>query len=298
MRGLFLALMTGALLVSCGDDPVPSVTERPTPIAVSPTDTSVGETALVPSGSLDTPALTVFPRHFEPELINHGKNYVYGQLSRTGDCLRISYSDQAARARTRDGLMIVWPAGFDVQTNGDAIEVIGTDRQVTATVGQTIRVSGRSVPDDLATVEEWDWSGGEPGHCAGPFWLVGDEVTAMPDSVAVEPNEDIYFPRLDHQRGPLVSTSAGIEGRLALRGRCLLLEVAYPPGEYLVVWPPGFRVQQIEGDLFVLNGGGSVIVRVGDDAMMSGNGGPEGKAYAGECESDYFKAYSVTSRTP
>ena len=296
---MFLALATGALLVACGDDPVPPATERPTPIIVSPTDASVGETALAPSEAENTSVLMGFPRHFEPELVNHGKNYVYGKLSRTDDCLRISYTDQAARDRTRDGLMVVWPAGFDVQATGDAVVVLGPDQQVVAAVGQTLRVSGRSVPDNLAAVDEWDWSGGDPGHCAGPFWLVGDEVTAMTaNAVDAESHEDIYFPRLGHQRGPLVSTAAGIEGRLALRGRCLLLEVPYPPGEYLVVWPPGFGVQQIDGDLFVLNGGGSVIVRVGDDAMLSGNGGPEGKAYSDECGSDYFKAYSVASRMP
>ena len=94
-----------------------------------------------------------------------------------------------------------------------------------------------------------------------------------------------------------MSTSAGVEGRLALRGRCLLLEVPYPPGEYFVVWPPGFNIQMMGDDFFVLNGGGSVIAKVGDDVMLGGNSGKEGADYPGECQGAYFKAYSVQRST-
>ena len=78
-----------------------------------------------------------------------------------------------------------------------------------------------------------------------------------------------------------------------LRGRCLLLEVPHPPGEYLVVWPPGFGVQEIGGDLFVLNGGGNVISRVGDEVTLGGNSGPDGATYSDECPGAHFNAYSV-----
>ena len=285
-RSLLVGLAAVALVTSCGNDAVVS----PAPAVETP--------SLVGSGVEGGSSEPVFPRHGEPVLINRGNYYVYGELSLSGDCLRISYVDQVDREATRDGLLLVWPEGFDVRANGDVAEVIGADGGVAAAVGQTLRVSGKRVPDNLATVDEWDWHGGDVGHCAGPFWLVGDEVTAMmPKASDVASDDDIFFPRLSHQRGSIVSTSAGVEGRLALRGRCLLLEVPHPPGEYFVVWPPGFNVQMMGDDFFVLNGGGSVIAKVGDDVMLGGNSGTEGANYSDECQGAYFKAYSVQRST-
>lgn len=241
----------------------------------------------------------MFPRHGEPILVNRGDNYVYGELSLSGDCLRISYVDQVDREATRDGLLVVWPMGFDARTNRGVVEVTEPGDDVVAAEGQTLRLSGKKVSRQSAAIEEWDWEGGEVGHCGGPYWLVGDEVTAMgPGAMGPPPADGIYLPRLGHQRGPIVSPLAGVEGRLTLRGRCLLMETSYSPGEYLfVVWPPGFNVRRTGDDLFVVNGGGSVIAQVGDDVTLGGSSGREGSDYPGECPGAYFKAYSV-QRSP
>jgi hypothetical protein len=84
-----------------------------------------------------------------------------------------------------------------------------------------------------------------------------------------------------------------MKGRLTLRGRCLLLETAHSPGEYFVVWPPGFKVHRTGDDLLVLNGGGSVIAKVGDHVTLGGRSGKEGADYSDECPGAYFQAYSV-----
>ena len=47
-------------------------------------------------------------------------------------------------------------------------------------------------------------------------------------------DDGIVFPRLNYQRGPIVSTLAEEQGRLMLRGRCLLLEMSEILEEYLV----------------------------------------------------------------
>ena len=107
----------------------------------------------------------------------------------------ISYADQTDRVATQIGLLLVWPAGFDVRFKGDVAEVIGADGGVLAAVGQTLRVSGQRVPDNLATVDEWDWNGGHVGHCTGPFWLVGDEVTAMTPKAPDVASDDGIFSR-------------------------------------------------------------------------------------------------------
>ena len=237
----------------------------------------------------------MFPRHDEAIPANRGNRYVYGELSVVGDCLRISYVDQVDREGTRHGLLVVWPAGFDFRTGGDdEVEVIGRDGIVTAAAGRMLRLSGKKVSRRSAEVDRWDWQGGDVGHCAGPFWLVGDEVTAMtPGTSGAKPAYGIFFPRLNHQRGPIISPLAGMEGRLVLRGNCLRLETPYPPGSYLVVWPPGFTVDRTGDDLVVMNGGGSAIVRVDDDILLGGRSGKTGSDYSDECPGAYFLAYSV-----
>ena len=252
----------------------------------------------VASAASDEPAEAVFPRHDEAIPANRGDRYVYGKLSISGGCLRISYADQVDRKATRDGLLVVWPMGFGVRTSDGVVGVAGPDGRVVAAAGQTLRLSGKMVLDRLVSADEWDWGGGEVGQCGGPFWLVGDEVTAMRAGATGSVVDDgLFLPRLYDQRGSLQYPDAAAEGRLMLRGRCLLLGIAYPPGEYLVVWPPGFNIQREGDDILVLNGGGNVIAQVGDHVTLGGRSSKKGADYPGECPGAYFKAYSV-QRSP
>ena len=284
--------------MSCGDDTSNAVPE-------------IGQLAATAAGSAVAPTPTqsvspvvsreslVFPRHGEELAPNRGDQYVYGQLSLSGACLRISYVDQVDRQAIRDGLLVVWPAGFEAEIGDRLVAVTGADGRVVAAEGQTLRLSGKKVLRELAAIEEWDWQGGEVGHCGGHYWLVGDEVTAMGQGVMGPTSADgIYLPRLGHQHGPIVSPTARVEGRLALHGHCLLVEPSYSPGEYLfVVWPPGFNVHRVGDDLLVVNGGGSVIARTSDHVILGGSSGREGSDYSDECPGAYFNAYSV-QRSP
>lgn len=304
---LFLALITLALATSCGKDAagtVPSVdwsaaTATPTTpaqITVSRTPrTAVDEAPFPAEGEApDEPEETVFPRHGQTIAANRGDRYVYGVLSISGDCLRVSYVDRTDREATGDGLLVVWPTGFRNNTSDGVVEVTGTDGRVVAAEGQTVRLSGQKVSRQSAAIDEWDWDNGEAGQCGGPFWLVGDEVSVMRSgSTGSVVSDGVFLPRLYDQRGPIQYPEAAAEGRLMLVGRCLMLDVAYRPGEYLVVWPPGFNVQRKGNDILVLNGGGSVIAQVGDDVILGGRSGKEGADYPGECPGAYFKAYIV-----
>ena len=42
------------------------------------------------------------------------------------------------------------------------------------------------------------------------------------------------------------------------------------PNGFVRVWPPGFKVKTVEGDVVITNGGGSVLARVGDDVALGG----------------------------
>ena len=272
---------------------VSQIPDRPTPDPATVAPTPTRRASL--SGVGEVPA---FPRHDEAIPPNRGRQYVYGELSLSDNCLRISYFDQADPGGTRYGLLVVWPAGFDTSNTGGVVEVTGADGAVVAAVGQTLRLSGRKVSRQSAAVDGWRWYGEDTERCGGPFWLVGDEVTAVgAGSTGAPVAHDIVFSRLIHQRGPIVSPLAAIKGRLTLRGRCLLLETAYSPGEYFVVWPPGFEVHRTGDDLLVLNGGGSVISKVGDHVTLGGRSVKDTTGFSDECPGAYFKAYSV-QRSP
>ena len=271
-RGLVLLLGFVVFLTSCADDSAPTR-------GVSP----------VPSGET-----LVFPRHDEAIPPNRGKQYVYGELSLSDNCLRISYFDQADPGGIRYGLLVVWPAGFDASNSGGVVEVTGADGSVVAAVGQTLRLSGRKVSRQSAAVDGWRWYGEDAERCGGPFWLVGDEVTAVGAGATGAPvAHDIVFPRLTRQRGHDRSPLVGMKGRLTLRGRCLLLETAHSPGEYFVVWPPGFNLHRTGDDLFILNGGGSVIAKMGDHVTLGGRSVEGGLDRSDECPGAYFMANSV-----
>ena len=293
LRYLLLALATLVLATSCGNDDVGAVSPVNRSLAAetpaAPTQTSavsVPRTTVrttpspVASAASDEPAGAVFPRHDEAIPANRGDQYVYGELSIAGGCLRISYVDQVDREATRDGLLVVWPVGCGTRTSDGVVEMTGPDGLVVAAAGQTLRLSGKKVSDRLASADEWDWGGGEVGQCGGPFWLVGDEVTAIrAGATGSVMEDDIFLPRLYDQRGPIISPLAGLKGRLTLRGGCLLVETPDSPGEYLVVWPPGFNIQREGDDILVLNGGGNVIAQVGDHVTLGGRNGKKGADY-------------------
>ena len=289
---LFFALTVIAFATSCDNDSGGGAPVVEQIVATAAPATTIPTPAHEVSPT-ETGATLALVRHDEPRLVNRGDNHVYGELSLSGECLRISYVDPSRHPWTQDGLLLVWPAGYDVRAKGggdsdDVVEVTGDNGGVVAAVGQTLRVSGKHTSDRYAVVDEWDWAGGEVGHCAGPYWLVGDEVTAMtPNLSAVRSGGDIFFPRLNHQRGPIGYPLEGVEGRLALRGRCLLLETSHPPGAYLVIWPPGFHAYRMEDGVFVRNGGGSVIAQVGDEVGLGGVG-HEGSDYSDECPGASF----------
>lgn len=231
-----------------------------------------------------------FPRHGEVLPANRGDYYVYGELSRSGDCLRVSYVDQVDPVATRDGLLVVWPKGFEVEYDSQSVEVFDPGGNLVASVGQSLRISGKKV----ASKDEWDWVG-SPDRCPGPFWLVGDEVSPVKvgSGLVVESYGGVLFATSGEQRGPIVSALEGLGGQLRLRGRCLVVGAFHSLEEYLVIWPPGFRLEGSGEGLSVLNGGGHVIAGLGDHVLLGGGSSKVGDAYAGECTGMYFKANSV-----
>ena len=78
-----------------------------------------------------------------------------------------------------------------------------------------------------------------------------------------------------------------------MRGHCLVVGAFHSLEEYLVIWPPGFRLDGSGEGWSVLNGGGHVIAGLGDHVLLGGRSSEVGTAYSGECDGMYFKANSV-----
>ncbi|MCY4558754.1 MAG: hypothetical protein OXF79_20730 [Chloroflexi bacterium] len=248
----------------------------------------------------ETPADSVdvtLPRHHEPPVVNSGDDYVFGEIIRSGQCLRITYYDQTSPEVSREGLLVVWPPGFGAVVLDDAAQVLDPDDQVRASVGDTVRLSGRKMRQDTGEAPEWDWDGEHVADCPGPYWLVGDEVSAGVLRYPSDADDSaIFFPRMAHQHGPIVSMAALLEGRLELHGECLRVVTPREMQEFVIVWPPGFRVEAQDGELAVVNGGGSVIVRVGG-AVAMGGGQPPRKMFpeSSRCPGKIWNAMSVRS---
>lgn len=256
---------------------------------------------VVPSSEDERAASTdqvTLPRHHEPPVINSGDEYVFGELLRSGRCLRVSYTDQTDPELTRRGLLVVWPPGFRAQVSDDGVRAVDPAGHVLAKTGDTVRLSGRKLSDDSAQAPELDWDGDPEADCVGPYWLVGDEVSAgVSQYPNVNPGAEIFFPTLSHQRGPIVSMAALLEGRLELQGDCLRAAPPLKPEEFegfVVVWPPGFGVEMQDGELAVVNGGGSVIARVGGQVGLGG-GQPPKHVFDEEsrCPGEIWHALSV-----
>lgn len=297
-------LLASAWLLGCSDSEAGDGKDAEVPILTMPPARGLGagsgpgvpEIELAVSSAADEKGadLPVLAVHRGPRLVNRGHNYVYGELLQAGKRLRVSYIDSGEPPLVGGGLLLVWPLGYDLQVGDGDMQVLDENGEMAAVVGDWVRLSGRRLRDNWDGFGGLDWFHGDKDDCEGFYWLVGDEVTSLNKSASESRSKSgVFFPNLRHQTGGITMTLEGMPGKLARRGNCLVLEVSWPPWEYVVVWPPGFKAIELGGGLSIVNGGGSVIAMVGDDVILGGRGGPRGVSYSAECKGDYYNAYSV-----
>ena len=85
------------------------------------------------------------------------------------------------------------------------------------------------------------------------------------DRLLTPPVPGIAFPRQKPAEGYRESMMALSTGRLVLEGECLRLE-----GGTLPIWPPEFTLRAEGEQVLVIDGGGGVAARVGEEACLSG----------------------------
>ena len=235
------------------------------------------------------------PRHHREPVINMGFDYLYGELFESDGCLRISYLGPHVEDHIPAGIWIIWPPGFTARRVAGVIEVVSQDGLLMARVGDRVRLSGEWPGELVDDPGVWDWSGDAVRDCAGFQWLVGDEVSVVTDEPrTIVSAAGIVVPRVEHQEGPHSAPAALLNGRLVLQGRCLRTESRRGGTGNVVVWPPGFRVEVRGNRVAVTNGGGAVIVRVGDKFKAGGGQAPIPEfPEVPDCSGMGFWAYEV-----
>ena len=238
----------------------------------------------------DADVVVMFPQHDAPLGTDNGGNYHAGRLVLNEGCLRIEVPPDA-NGPGRASLLI-WPSGFALNVERGVVRIVDSDGEIAASVGDHIRLSRATVSYQEAT--DQGLLRGMSEDCAGPFYLVGDEVTVFdPDNEPTElrlSDPDLLFPRqrtiIATGRSQMVAEGVG---ELVLDGNCLRLARGDGHG-YTIIWPAGFTPHVDQGMVQVRNGAGRTIAKVGD--RIAGGGGYSSSGY-GDCPGGTFGIHSI-----
>ena len=258
--------------------------------------------ALILSGSLLFAACQgastqlAFPVHHQQLGTSLGQDYMSGELRVEDGCLklyRLGWDDpnRPAGWTTYHILLPVWPSGFTLlQQDGGEISVIDTNGMVAARPGDIVRFAQSNFLSD-ETKEELAQTVPEP--CRGQglvlFYLVGDEVSVVPHSEpksASLPGSTLHFPR-GHTKSQYITQMTAQPPQdtvLTLDGDCLRVGEGGP----VVVWPPGFYPDIIDGRVAVRNGGGKLLALQGEKMALS-RGGYIPDDLSGPCRGDRWE---------
>ena len=229
-----------------------------------------------------------FPQHDAPLGTDDGGSYWAGQLILDEGCLRVEVPPDVNGPGGSS--LLIWPSGYTLSAEDRVVRVADDNGRVAARVGDHIRLSRATV--SYKEARDQGLLRGMSEDCGGPFYLVGDEVTAFdPDN---EPRElrlsdpDVFFPR---QRTVIATGRSQMlaegGGELVLDGQCLRLK----GGSTTVIWPAGFTPHVDQGVVQVRNGAGRIIAQVGDKLSMGG--GYFSRDEDWECPGGVFAVHSI-----
>ena len=254
-----VALLLLASCVACGNDGDDDLEDHRVP--------ATGLEMSTPQATDDQAAPVDFPRHDAPLGTDRGGEYFAGQLVLSEGCLRAEAPSYDA-ANPRSSFLLIWPGAFTIEADSGTVRIVDGLGRVAAQVGDHVRLSRSAVTYqqamDQGLVE------GLSDDCAGPYLLVGDEVTAFdPNSEATElrlSDPDVLLLRERTVMGfPALMQALGL-GELVLDGPCLRLG----DSSTTIIWPAGFTPDVDRGVVQVRNGAGRVIATVGDEIAAGG----------------------------
>lgn len=228
-----------------------------------------------------TPALGIhFPQLIAPPSVVYALSVV-GELILKNGCLRMT------RSEGDPGELLVWHPGYYLNDNQGAIEVLADTGRVSARVGEVSCFSpaaGEVSRDDASLMRN-----PLPGGCPGPEFLVGDvqlafQVDKHPTLVKTElvrrEQGDFYFLSLMEPFQEGLDDPRTLTGNLVLSkgSRCIRLQRETETGfqDYLVLWPPGYSVQQGSGPEAsdndeIINGQGEMVAQLNGQVRLHGS---------------------------
>ncbi len=87
-----------------------------------------------------------------------------GQLVVSEKCLYIKAEDSSAYAA-------IWPTNYSLAMQGNSIQILDSDKDVVAKVGEQIRVGGGRIPQPSPEDFEARFEGSAT-QCTAPYWVV------------------------------------------------------------------------------------------------------------------------------
>ena len=228
-----------------------------------------------------------FPQHGAPLGTDDGGSYWAGLLILDEGCLRVEVPPDVNGPGGSS--LLIWPSGYTLSAEDRVVRVADDNGRIAAHVGDHIRLSRATI--SYKEAQDQGLLRNMSEDCAGPHFLVGDEVTAFdPENELGElrlSDPDVFFPR---QRTVIATFRdqmlAEGGGELVLDGQCLRLN-----GRTTVIWPAGFKPHVHQGVVQVRNGAGQVIAQVGDKLSMGG--GYFSRDEDWECPGGVFAAHSI-----
>ncbi len=233
--------------------------------------------------------VAAFPMHNEPLPTDWGLGHVKVELVVEDGCLRgLGHSLN----EPNPSYLLVWPSGFELNKEGDAVSVIDQAGAVAARAGEEVRLSGRLIQADSDHARQIAES--LPAKCTGPYYMIGDDVTVVGADEPTElslPNSDLVFRRRATWQTSLSVAVPAVgftgPGEMVMEGDCLLMIWEEDSEErHAISWPPGFYPHIEDGMIEVRNGGGRTVARVGDKLQMTllAFGGVSDGLYIPECD--------------
>ena len=139
--------------------------------------------------------VVMFPQHDAPLGTDNGGHYFAGQLALDEGCLRAEVPEDPNTPAS--SWLLIWPSAFTLDTEDGALRIVDENGRIAARVGDHIRLSRATVRYQEA--QDQGLIQGLSEECAGPYVLVGDEVTAFdPNNEPTElrlSDPDLIFPR-------------------------------------------------------------------------------------------------------
>ena len=244
-------------------------------------------------GGDDQASVPMFSQHDAPLGTDDGGKYFAGQLVLKEGCLRFD-TTSSDEPDPRPLPLLIWPRVFTLSSDNVAVRIVDGLGRVVAHVGDHVRLS--YAPVSYQEAQDQGLIRGVSEDCDGPYYLVGDDVTAFdPDNEPTElrlSDPDVLFLR---QRTLITDfqelLTAGNYGVLVLDGQCLRLKQDVDAPLTTVKWPAGFSPHVHNGVVHVRNGAGRIIAQVGDEISMGG--GYSTRYDDQECPGGVFSANSI-----